>query len=92
MRALATARGTALLLNTLPFRLWRRPPVPGNLDEAATMTVAGPTLIALVNVLIRLRLLARGLPRWGITALSPRGRGRARPPPIAVRRAPEQPT
>jgi hypothetical protein len=56
MRALATARGTALCRNTLPFRLWRHPPVPGNLDEAATMTAAGPTLPALANLLIGLPL------------------------------------
>jgi hypothetical protein len=81
-----------LRLNTPCFRLRRQPPVLGNLDEAATMTVGGPTLTALANVLIVLPLFARGLPRWGITTLSPRGRGRARLPSIAVHRAPEQPT
>jgi hypothetical protein len=52
--ALVTARGTlaTLRLNRPSLRLWRQPRAPGNLDEAATMTVTGPTLAPLVRVLI----------------------------------------
>lgn len=54
MRATAMARGSpaTLRLNTPPFRLWRQAPVPGNLDDAATMTVTGPTLTPLARVFI----------------------------------------
>lgn len=46
-----------------PFvRLRRQPPVPGNFDEAATITVAGPILIPLTRVPISLPFLLAVLP------------------------------
>jgi hypothetical protein len=94
LRALPRASGAAaaLRLNTFSFRLLRQRPVLGNLDDAATMTAAGPTLAALARVLIAMPFLACGPFRQRSTTLSPLGRARAPTRPIGVRCAPEQPT
>jgi hypothetical protein len=61
-----------------PFgRLWRHPPVPANFDEAATITVIGPTPTALARVRITLPFLERDAFHEGVTALTPHGRARA---------------
>jgi hypothetical protein len=59
-RTRPAARGNAAtLLPTTPlFRLWRRPAAPDSLEEAATMTVAGPTLTPRTRVFIVMSLLA----------------------------------
>jgi hypothetical protein len=94
VRTPSTARCSVAIfrLEALFVRWWRQPPVPGNFDEAAKITVAGPTLIALTRVFIAFISPACGSPRQGITAFSPRGRARARRPPIAVRRVSERMT
>ena len=79
VRTLPMAPGRAAMFRRkAPFgRLVRKPPAPGNFDEAATITVIGPTLTALARVPIRLPFRARGPFHEGITALTPRARARA---------------
>jgi len=79
VRTLPMAPGRAAMFRRkAPFgRLWRQPPVPGNFDDDATITVIGPTPTALTRVPITLPFLERGAFHEGITAITPRGRARA---------------